>query len=145
MRHKGDENEFKRQQDREVMDAYRRIFSMYGGKVSVRGLYELVAFSPTSHFFVSEGRALAVIGMMRNGKQLPQMREGRMKMYFEIYQRTRDVMMDNPRMSLADAVTKVVNMPAPEMYLSARQVSAIITKEKKLCFEKKRQRLLRSS
>ena len=46
MRNKDDRNEFKEQQDAEIMDAYRRIFKIYGGKVDVHTLYKMVAFAP---------------------------------------------------------------------------------------------------
>lgn len=144
VRHKGNENEYKKQQDGEVMDAYRRIFNMYGGEVSVCGLYELTAFSPSSRFFVDTTQALRVVRVMRSGKPLRLMRECRMRMYYEIYRRTKDVLIENNGMLLSDAVAKVVEAPAPEMYLSPRQVSAIINKEKKRCFETRKQRYLRS-
>ena len=74
MRNKDDRNEFKEQQDAEIMDAYRRIFKLYGGHVGVRTLYEMVSFAPASRFFVSARQAYRVISRMLCGAPMPKMR-----------------------------------------------------------------------
>lgn len=74
MRNKDDRNEFKEQQDAEIMDAYRRIFNLYGGHVGVRTLYEMVSFAPASRFFVSARQAYRVISRMLCGAPMPKMR-----------------------------------------------------------------------
>lgn len=144
MRHKGDTNEYKRQQDSEVMAAYRRIFGIYGGVVGVRRLYELTAFAPASRFFVSGLRASRVIKLMERGEASAKMRGARLRMYSEIHYRVRRLLFESPGMTLSQAVAKVVCQPAPEMYISPRQISAIIDKERLRCYETRRQRLLRS-
>lgn len=144
MKHKGNTNEYKQQQDTEVMSAYRRIFGIYGGIVGVRRLYELVAFAPASRFFVSELQASRVIKRFARGDAVSNMRGGRLRMYSEIHSRVRELRSECPDMPVSRAVAKVVCQPAPEMYISPRQISAIIDKERKKCYEERRQRFFRS-
>lgn len=144
MKHKGNVNEYKQQQDTEVMAAYRRIFGIYGGLVGVRHLYELVAFAPASRFFVSELQAARVVKRLINGRANLNMRGARRRMYSEIHSRVRELHASYPDMTLTRAVAKVVSQPAPEMYISPRQIAAIIDKERQICYEKRKQRFLRS-
>jgi len=151
MRHKGNKNEYKEQQDREVWLAYRRIFSLYGGKIGVKQLYNLVAFAPSFRFFVSDLQAARVIKNMLNSTRknpnstfnthkfsfdIPhstlQMRPARYEMYSEIYQRVQLLHSQQPQLSLTQTVEAVLQQPAPKMYLSPRQISAIIKQQRKI-------------
>lgn len=142
MKHKGNKNEFKQQQDEEVMSAYRRVFDIYGGRVGVRQLYELVAFAPSSRFFVSDLQALRVVKDIIGGKK-SRMRSGRSRMYGEIHQRVLCLRQQQPRLSLSAAVSSVLQQPAPEMYISPRQIADIVDKQRKLCYKRKIQRYSR--
>lgn len=151
MRNKDDRNEFKEQQDAEIMDAYRRIFKLYGGRVGVRKLYEMVSFAPASRFFVSARQAYRVISRMLYGDHMPKMRPTNLRMYNEILSRVKAELSQTPPLgeagrglsqsSIRKAVAKVVRQPAPEMYVGIRQVSYIISKEKRKCYEERKRRL----
>lgn len=147
MRNKDDRNEFKEQQDAEIMDAYRRIFRLYGGHVGVRTLYEMVSFAPASRFFVSARQACRVISRMLCGAPMPKMRPTNLRMYNEILARVKAELSQSPhnsrfsQSSIRKAVAKVVRQPAPEMYVGIRQVSYIISKEKRKCYEERKRRL----
>lgn len=138
MRHKGSGNEFKEQQDREIVEAYHLIFYAYGGKVSARKLYEKVAASPSSRFFVTERQALRIVSKILNGQPLPPMRRLRRCMYEEIACRVTVLLRHHPSLKLTAAVRTVVTSPAPEMYLSVRQIIDIIKKQKRDALERRK-------
>lgn len=123
------------------MAAYRRLFALYGGQVSVSRIYEMVAQAPASRFFVSDLQALRVVKRMQRGLAVHTMRGARLRMYNEIKRRTDALRMCDVTMTLVDAVREVVAQPAPEMYVSPRQVAAIIDKQKRLCYEMRLKRL----
>ena len=141
MRNKDDRNEFKEQQDAEIMDAYRRIFKIYGGKVDVSTLYKMVAFAPASRFFVSPRQAYRVIMRMMAGQPISNMRTSNQRMYREIHRRVQDELSHNSQSSLKSLIAKIVRQPAPEMYVGVRQISFIISKEKRKCYEERKRRL----
>lgn len=147
MRNKDDRNEFKEQQDAEIMDAYRRIFKIYGGKVDVHTLYKMVAFAPASRFFVSPRQAYRVIIRMMAGQPITNMRLSNQRMYLEIYRRVQEELSQlshnsQPSQSfLKSVIEKIVCQPAPEMYVGIRQISFIISKEKRKCYEERKRRL----
>lgn len=145
MKHKGNTNEFKERQDAEIMSAYRRVFGVYGGMIGVRRLYELTAFAPSSRFFVSDLQATRVICRMRRGDGGLRMRGARLRMYTEILRRVTELRAIHPLHSLSRLVAEVVRQPAPEMYISPRQISAIIDKERQKCYEMRRQRMRKAS
>ena len=149
MRNKDDRNEFKEQQDAEIMDAYRRIFKIYGGKVDVHTLYKMVAFAPASRFFVSPRQAYRVIIRMMSGQPISNMRLSNQRMYREIYNRVKEELkVQTPSLGegwggcqLKSLIAKIVCQPAPEMYVGIRQISFIISKEKRKCYEERKRRL----
>ena len=144
MRNKDDRNEFKEQQDAEIMDAYRRIFKIYGGKVDVHTLYKMVAFAPASRFFVSPRQAYRVIIRMMAGQPISNMRTSNQRMYREIHRRLQEELAQstqNSQPSLKSLIAKIVSQPAPEMYVGVRQISFIISKEKRKCYEERKRRL----
>lgn len=143
MRRKNDINEFKQQQDAEIMQAYRRLFREHGGKTDVHTLYGMVSKAPASRFFVSELQAYRVIQKMKHGMTLNNMRPTNQRMYNEIYRRLcEDIDMRHATNSqLRQAVSRIVRQPAPEMYIGVRQVSFIISEEKRRCYEERKRRL----
>lgn len=144
MRNKDDRNEFKEQQDAEIMDAYRRIFKIYGGKVDVHTLYKMVAFAPATRFFVSPRQAYRVIIRMMAGQPISNMRTSNQRMYREIHRRLQEELAQstqNSQPSLKSLIAKIVCQPAPEMYVGVRQISFIISKEKRKCYEERKRRL----
>lgn len=147
VRNLGDKNEFIEQRNREVMQAYRHIFKLYGGIVDVTTIYRMVALAPSSRFFVSDDRAYRVVSrLIRDNAQPIDMQQSCKRMYYEIMSR---ILKRHPHiatMSTADirtAVRTIIREPAPEMYLSTRTIASIISEETKKCYEKRRQRFLR--
>lgn len=143
MRRKNDINEFKQQQDAEIMQAYQRLFREYGGRVDVHTLYEMVSKAPASRFFVSELQAYRVIHKMKNGENICNMRDTNQRMYNEIFRRVSEEIdiHKSSNTQLKHAVSRIVRQPAPEMYIGVRQVSFIISEEKRKCYEERKRRL----
>ena len=144
MRNKDDRNEFKEQQDAEIMDAYRRIFKIYGGKVDVHTLYKMVAFAPATRFFVSPRQAYRVIIRMMAGQPISNMRTSNQRMYREIHRRLQEELAQstqNSQPSLKSLIAQIVCQPAPEMYVGVRQISFIISKENRKCYESRKRKL----
>lgn len=88
---------------------------------------------------------------MLYGDHMPKMRPTNLRMYNEILSRVKAELSQTPPLgeagrglsqsSIRKAVAKVVRQPAPEMYVGIRQVSYIISKEKRKCYEERKRRL----
>ena len=89
-------------------------------------IFQLVADSPASRFWVSEERAAIVISAMAAGKPMPRMRSNKREMFEEIYRRYLLMRKDYPDKSVYELVTKIVNQPAPKFYLTPRTVGEFI-------------------
>ena len=151
MRNKGDRNEYKEQRDMEIMDAYRHILAMYGGKVDVATIYRMVASAPASRFFVTARQAYRVFMRVQSGGGFDGMRRVNQRMYNEIFRRVKEELakrhanggMNCPH-DVMRAMAKVVQQPAPEMYIGIRQVAHIIKNGGRKCYEERKQRWSRS-
>ena len=151
MRNKGDRNEYKEQRDMEIMDAYRHILAMYGGKVDVATIYRMVASAPASRVFVSARQAYRVFMRVQSGGGFDGMRRVNQRMYNEIFRRVKEELakrhanggMNCPH-DVMRAMAKVVQQPAPEMYIGIRQVAHIIKNGGRKCYEERKQRWSRS-
>lgn len=143
MKHKGNRNEFKEQQDIEIMRAFRRIFTIYGGIITVADIYKLTVFAPASRFFVSDIQAMRAIKMLMQGKT-QNMRGKRLEMYSEICRRLDEAKKEQPKKTFSHLVTDILQQEAPEMYISPRQAAAIIDKERKKCYKIRKQKYSRS-
>ncbi|MCF0202154.1 MAG: hypothetical protein HUK08_02200 [Bacteroidaceae bacterium] len=129
-RHIGSSNEFRQQHEREIVAAYRTIFNRYGGDIPARTIYELVAKSPSSRFFISAKRAADIVQLMLAGRLASLPRSTNQRMYFEIYHRVKTLMREKPTLTVFQAVREVVCRPAPEMYKSPRQIMEILARYK---------------
>ena len=89
-------------------------------------IFELVAESPASRFWVSEERAAIVISTMAAGKPMPRMRRNKREMFEEIYRRFIIMKQEFPDKSVYELVTNIVNQPAPKFYLTPRTVGEFI-------------------
>lgn len=145
-RNKGDLNEFTEQRNREIMNAYRQVFAEHGGKMDVYSLYCMVSAYPASRFFVSDLQAYRIISKMMRGCKSCNMRIANKRMYDEILKRVyaairakRDSGVNI--ISVRKIVSEVIRQPAPEMYMGIRQISYIIAKEKRKCYEERKRRL----
>lgn len=99
-------------------------------------IFELVAESPASRFWVSEERAAIVIAAMEAGKPLTRMRRNKREMFEEIYRRYLIERKNNPRKSVYELVTRIVNQPAPKFYLTPRTVGEFIYRIKNGWYDK---------
>lgn len=99
-------------------------------------IFELVADSPASRFWVSEERATIVISAMAAGKPLPRMRHNKREMFDEIYRRFLIERKANPNKSTYELVAKIVNQPAPKFYLTPRTVGEFIYRIKNGWYDK---------
>lgn len=99
-------------------------------------IFELVAESPASRFWVSEERAAIVIAAMEAGKPLTRMRRNKREMFEEIFRRYLALRDLHPDKSLFELVSIVVHQPAPKFYLTPRTVGEFIYRIKNGWYDK---------
>ena len=99
-------------------------------------IFQLVADSPASRFWVSEQRAAIVISRMLSGKPMPRMRENKREMFEEIYRRFLILREQCPEKSLFELTATIVNQPAPKFYLTPRTVGEFIYRIKNGWYDK---------
>ena len=140
MRQHGSCSDYINDRNKALLKAYREIMSspeVIHWKVVIRRVVD----SPSPRFWVSEEQAKNIIDKMMAGRE-PNIRTATKKEMFElILKRVQELRMDNPGMSVKDAVYKVVNSPAPKFYLTEKSAYVIIQRAKKKCYEERRQRL----
>lgn len=117
--------EFTRQRNDDLMRAYRIQLALVPHIVMSR-LFELVALSPSTRFWVTEERAAHIVSLMLEDKPLPYMRDNRREMFEEIYRRFLSERRRRPHASLHALVCDIVCGPAPKFYLTPRTVGEII-------------------
>lgn len=100
-------------------------------------IFQLVADSPASRFWVSEERAAIVISRMLSGKPMPRMRENKREMFEEIYRRFLILREQYPEKSIFELTATIVNQPAPKFYLTPRTVGEFIYRIKNGFYEDK--------
>lgn len=108
-------------------------------------IFDLVAKSPASRFWVSEERAAVVVSRMLSGKPLSGMRRNKREMFEEIYRRFLIERNKNPDKTIPELVTVVVNQPAPQFYLTARTVGEFLYRMKNGWYEKQQARCRRNN
>ena len=99
-------------------------------------IFELVAESPASRFWVSEERATIVISAMIAGKPLPRMRPTKREMFNEIYTRFLIERKKFPSKTIYELVSAIVIQPAPKFYLTPRTVGELIYRIKNGWYDK---------
>lgn len=99
-------------------------------------IFQLVADSPASRFWVSEQRAAIVISRMLSGKPMPRMRENKREMFEEIYRRFLILREQYPEKSIFELTATIVNQPAPKFYLTPRTVGEFIYRIKNGWYDK---------
>lgn len=127
--------DFTRQRNDDLMRAYRAQLDAARFVVMPK-IFELVAASPSSRFWVSEERAAIVISAMLSGKPLQRMRRNKREMFEEIYRRFLIERKNNPEASIYELVSVVVNQPAPKFYLTPRTVGEFIYRIKSGWYDK---------
>jgi hypothetical protein len=125
MKYFGSILEFTRERNNDLMRVYRARLAE-ASIIVMPVIFELVAQSPASRFWVSEERAAIVISAMAAGKPMPRMRSNKREMFEEIYRRFVILREKQPDKSVYELVTKIVNQPAPKFYLTPRTVGEFI-------------------
>lgn len=135
MKYFGSIMDFTRQRNEDLMRAFREQLAL-ARFIVMPEIFELVAESPASRFWVSEERAAIVIAAMEAGKPLTRMRRNKREMFEEIYRRYLIERKNNPRKSVYELVTRIVNQPAPKFYLTPRTVGEFIYRIKNGWYDK---------
>ena len=125
MKYFGSILDFTKQRNADLMRVYRDRLAE-ASIIVMPVIFQLVADSPASRFWVSEERAAIVISAMAAGKPMPRMRSNKREMFEEIYRRYLIMRKDYPDKSVYELVTKIVNQPAPKFYLTPRTVGEFI-------------------
>lgn len=135
MKYFGSILDFTRERNADLMRAFREQLAL-ARFVVMPEIFEMVAESPASRFWVSEERATIVISAMDAGKPLPRMRSNKREMFEEIYRRFLAERKKHPDMSTYELVTMIVNQPAPKFYLTPRTVGEFIYRIKNGWYDK---------
>lgn len=136
MKYFGSILDFTRARNTELMRAYREKLAE-ASIIVMPVIFELVAESPASRFWVSEERAAIVISTMAAGKPMPRMRRNKREMFEEIYRRFIIMKQEFPDKSVYELVTNIVNQPAPKFYLTPRTVGEFIYRIKNGWYDNK--------
>lgn len=134
MKYFGSILEFTRERNEDLMRVYREKLSE-ASIIVMPVIFELVAQSPSSRFWVSEERAAIVISAMAAGRPMPRMRKNKREMFEEIFRRFVVMHEQQPDKSVYELVTLIVNQPAPKFYLTARTVGEFIYRIKNGWYE----------
>ena len=137
MKYFGSTLRFTESRNNDLMRVYRSLISKTD-YINVIDIFEQVALSPASRFWVSEDRAAAVISAMHSGKKLPAMLPNKREMFEEIYRRFLKERQLHPDKSLYWLVATVVNQPAPKFYFTPRTVGEIIYRIKNGWYDRPR-------
>lgn len=106
------------------------------GYIVMPKIFEQVANSPCSRFWVSEERAAIVISTLLAGKVIPNMRKNKREMFDEIFRRFLIVREQYPEKSIYALAIMVVNQPAPKFYMTPRTVGELIYRIKNGWYDK---------
>ena len=136
MKKKGATCEFRDQRDNDLYRAYRQQLKTTSF-VRLPQLIDRVISSPAERFYVSEERAAIVIGEMLRGRSIEHMQTQKRRMYDEIFSRFLELMQRRPYLQYNEAVTIVVNQPAPEFYLTVGSAIVILHRIRKRMRERR--------
>ena len=106
------------------------------GYIVMPKIFEQVANSPCSRFWVSEERAAIVISTLLAGKVIPNMRKNKREMFDEIFHRFLIAREQYPEKSIYALAIMVVNQPAPKFYMTPRTVGELIYRIKNGWYDK---------
>lgn len=129
MKYSGSILDFTKERNDDLMKAFRHHLAK-ANFIIMPDIFELVAHSPSSRFWVSEKRASIIIARMLSKKPLPKMRANKREMFEEIFKRFTALQKRFPHKSIPELTSIVVNQPAPKFYLTPRTVGQFIYKIK---------------
>lgn len=135
MKYYGSILDFTQERNQELMRVYKEKLSK-AGYIVMPKIFEQVANSPCSRFWVSEERAAIVISTLLAGKVVPNMRRNKREMFDEIFRRFLIVREQYPEKSIYALAIMVVNQPAPKFYMTPRTVGELIYRIKNGWYDK---------
>ena len=135
MKYYGSILDFTQERNQELMRVYQEELSK-AGYIIMPKIFEQVANSPCSRFWVSEERAAIVISTLLAGKVIPNMRKNKSEMFDEIFRRFLIAREQYPEKSIYALAIMVVNQPAPKFYMTPRTVGELIYRIKNGWYEK---------
>lgn len=135
MKYYGSILDFTKERNQELLRVYQEKLSE-AGYIIMPKIFEQVANSPCSRFWVSEERAAIVISSLLAGKSLSNMRENKREMFDEIFRRFLVVREKYPEKSIYALAIMVVNQPAPRFYMTPRTVGELIYRIKNGWYDK---------
>ena len=135
MKYYGSILDFAQERNQELMRVYQEELSK-AGYIVMPKIFEQVANSPCSRFWVSEERAAIVISTLLAGKVIPNMRKNKREMFDEIFRRFLIVREQYPEKSIYALAIMVVNQPAPKFYMTPRTVGELIYRIKNGWYDK---------
>jgi hypothetical protein len=127
--------DFTQERNQELMRVYQEKLSK-AGYIVMPKIFEQVANSPCSRFWVSEERAAIVISTLLAGKVVPNMRRNKREMFDEIFRRFLIAREQYPEKSIYALAIMVVNQPAPKFYMTPRTVGELIYRIKNGWYDK---------
>lgn len=135
VKHYGCILDFTKERNQELLRVYQEKLSEVG-YIIMPQIFEQVANSPCSRFWVSEERAAIVISSLLAGKPLLNMRKNKREMFEEIFRRFLAVREKHPEKSIYALAIMVVNQPAPRFYMTPRTVGELIYRIKNGWYDK---------
>lgn len=135
MKYYGSILDFTQERNQELMRVYQEKLSK-AGYIVMPKIFEQVANSPCSRFWVSEERAAIVISTLLAGKVVPNMRRNKREMFDEIFHRFLTAREQYPEKSIYALAIMVVNQPAPKFYMTPRTVGELIYRIKNGWYDK---------
>lgn len=135
MKYYGSILDFIQERNQELMRVYQEELSK-AGYIVMPKIFEQVANSPCSRFWVSEERAAIVISTLLAGKVIPNMRKNKREMFDEIFRRFLIAREQYPEKSIYALAIMVVNQPAPKFYMTPRTVGELIYRIKNGWYDK---------
>ena len=135
MKYYGSILDFTQERNQELMRVYQEELSK-AGYIVMPKIFEQVANSPCSRFWVSEERAAIVISTLLAGKVIPNMRKNKREMFEEIFRRFLIVREQYPEKSIYALAIMVVNQPAPKFYMTPRTIGELIYRIKNGWYDK---------
>ncbi len=135
MKYYGSILDFTQERNQELMRVYQEKLSK-AGYIVMPNIFEQVANSPCSRFWVSEERAAIVISTLLAGKVIPNMRRNKREMFDEIFHRFLIAREQYPEKSIYALAIMVVNQPAPKFYMTPRTVGELIYRIKNGWYDK---------
>lgn len=139
MKHNGNYLEFEHERNCELMRAYHDDIASCK-RIYLDEVWQRVANSPASRFWVSEERAAIVVARIMRGDRLEKMRPLKREMFFEIYRRVCLLLKQHADMTIYQCCINVVNSPAPKFYMTPLSVRTTIYKIKRQWYEKRKKK-----